>query len=50
MYCLYQNTHTHRNTYIYIFIIIINYVTTCFDASIPSSGSFDIVFAEVIKY
>jgi len=39
----------HRETYIYI----LNYITnapTCFSASAPSYGSFDIVFANVIKY
>jgi hypothetical protein len=41
----------HRETYIYIYIL--NYITnapTCFSASAPSYGSFDIVFANVIKY
>jgi hypothetical protein len=40
------NTHTH------IYNKILNYITnapTCFGASAPSAGSFDIVFAEVIK-
>jgi len=39
--------------YIYIHIYILNYITnaaTCFDISAPSSGSFDIAFAKVIKY
>jgi len=37
----------------YIYIKILNYITnapTCFSASAPSSGSFDIVFAKIIKY
>jgi len=43
----------HIYIYIYIRFKILNYITnvpTCFDASAPPSGSFDIVFAEVIKY
>ena len=37
----------------YIHITILNHITNapiCFGASATSSGSFDIVFAEVIKY
>ena len=37
----------------HIYIKILNYIThavTCFGASAPSSGNFDIVFAKVIKY
>jgi len=33
--------------------IVLNYITnapTCLGASAPSSGSFDIAFAKVIKY
>jgi hypothetical protein len=47
------NAHTHTHTYIYIYIKILNYVTnvpTYFGVSVPSSESFDIAFAKVIKY
>jgi hypothetical protein len=47
IYYLYQQMH------IYIYIKVLNYITnapTCFSSSAPSSGSFDIAFAEVIKY
>ena len=55
VYYLYQQMHTHTHIYIYIYIYIkiLNYITnapTCFSASTPSSWSFDIVFAKVIKY
>jgi len=36
-----------------IYIYILNYIAnapTCFGASAPSSGSFGIAFAKVIKY
>jgi len=39
--------------HIYIYIYILNCITntpTYFGAFAPSSGSFDIAFAEVIKY
>ena len=39
--------------HMYIYIYILNYITndpTCFDASAPSSGSFDIEFSKVIDY
>ena len=42
------NKYTHT-----LYIYILNYITnaaTCFGASAPSSGRFDIVFAKVIKY
>jgi len=45
IYYLHQTMH--------IYIKILNYITdapTCFGASAPSSRSFDIVFATVIKY
>ena len=37
----------------YAYIEILNYITnapTCFSASAPSSGSFDIAFVKVIRY
>jgi SUMO ligase MMS21 Smc5/6 complex component len=46
-----QQMHTHTHTHIYIKIL--NYITnapTCFGASAPSSGSFDVAFVKVIKY
>ena len=45
-------THAHTHTHINIYKIL-NYTTnspTCFGTSAPSSGRFDIAFAEVIKY
>ena len=39
--------------YIYIYIKILNYITNApknFISFAPSSGSFDIAFAKVIKY
>ena len=39
------HTHTHTHIYIYIYIKILNYITnalTCFGASAPCSGSFDL--------
>jgi hypothetical protein len=47
IYYLYQQMH------IDIYFKILNCITnapTCFDASAPSYGSFDIAFAKVIKY
>jgi hypothetical protein len=47
--CINKCTHTHM----YIHTKIPNYITdaaTCFSTSAPSSGSFDIAFAEVINY
>jgi hypothetical protein len=42
------------NAHNYIYILILKYyianAATCFGASAPSSGSFDVEFAEVIKY
>ena len=46
-YLLYVQTNAH------ICITTLNYITdtpTCFGASAPSSGRFDIAFAKVIKY
>ena len=47
VYYLYQQIH------IFVYITALNYITnapTCFNASAPSSGSFDIAFAEVKQY
>jgi hypothetical protein len=41
--------HIYTDVYIKISDFIRN-APTCFDASAPSSGSLDIVFAKVIKY
>jgi hypothetical protein len=48
---LFVPTNAHIHTYIYI--TILNDITnapTCFGAFAPPSGSFDIVFAKIIKY
>jgi hypothetical protein len=55
IYYLYQqmHIHTHTHTHTNIYITTLNYITnaaTCFGASAPSSGSFDIAFVKVIKY
>ena len=49
---VHTHTHTHTHIYIYIYkyVIILQIASTCFGASAPSSGSFDIAFAEVIRY
>ena len=39
-----------KNAYIYKYIIILQIASTSFGASAPSSGSFDIAFAKVMKY
>ena len=55
--CTRTHTHTYTHTHIYIYIYIyiyiktLNYITnspTCFVASAPSSGGFDIAFVKVI--
>jgi len=51
IYYLYQQLHIYM--YIYIYIKILNYITNApknFISFAPSSGSFDIAFAKVIKY
>jgi hypothetical protein len=59
IYYLYQQMHTHTQTYTnkqthtYIYIYILSYITsapTCFGATAPSSGGFDITFAKAINY
>ena len=45
----YQQMHTHTHTHTHISNYITN-VPTCFGASAPSAGSFDIAFATVVKY
>jgi len=50
-YLLFVTTNAH--IFIHIYIKILNYITstpTCFNASTPSSGSFDIAFATFIKH
>ena len=52
-YLLFVPINAYIYIYIYIYIKILNCVTdapTCFGASAPSSGSFEFVFAKVIKY
>jgi len=53
VYYLFVPTTAHTHIYIYIFFLILNYITnapTHFGASPPSSWTFDIPFAKVIKY
>jgi hypothetical protein len=45
-----QQMHTHIHTCMYIYITTLNYITnapTCFGASAPSAGSFDIAFVKL---
>jgi hypothetical protein len=49
-YSLFVPTNAHTHIYIYILLNYIANAPTCFGASAPSSGSFGIVFAKVIKY
>jgi hypothetical protein len=51
--CLFEPANAYIYIYIYIYIKILNYVTnspTCVGVSAPSSGSFDIAFAKLIKH
>ena len=51
LFILPTNARTHEHTHICIKISsYITYAPTCFGASAPSSRSFDIAFAKVIKY
>jgi hypothetical protein len=51
VYYLYQQIHIY--IYIYIYIYILHYIRnapTCSGVSAPSSGSFGIAFAKVMKH
>jgi len=49
-YCILFIICTNKCTHTYILQYYITNAPTYFGASAPSSGSLDIVFAEVIKY